>query len=315
MRNFLDVFPYENWGGPGLPEFQEREHFVPTELTMEEGETTRPKLLTEADLVSLMDRNGIGTDATIAEHISKIIEREYVMAQMEGRVKYLVPSTLGMGLVMGYNDINFEGNKSLCKPLLRREVSHHSLSFFYFPLSSSCSLSRSSMAQTEEAMTKVCEGETTKAQMVQRSLQEYRAVYMQANGSIERVVMQMARYLRGEEAPPTTAWEATAAAAAAADRPFSTTSAPPQTVSSLLDVEDEFNLIDDERLLSAFEDSDMVGGISDEQNSDSVDMNRAAPPSVNNQRSAALALEISRVSAPIEIIEIDDGELGISEED
>lgn len=128
MRNFLDVFPYETWGGPGLPQFEEGERFVPTELTMKEGETTRPKLLTEADLVSLMDKNGIGTDATIAEHIAKIIEREYVMAQMEGRIKYLVPSTLGMGLVMGYNDINFAGNKSLCKPLLRREVSQQVVS-------------------------------------------------------------------------------------------------------------------------------------------------------------------------------------------
>lgn len=63
---------------------------------------------------------GIGTDATIAEHISKIIDRSYVMTQMEGRTKYLVPSTLGIGLVEGYNSINFD--KSLTKPQLRREV-------------------------------------------------------------------------------------------------------------------------------------------------------------------------------------------------
>jgi DNA topoisomerase-3 len=63
-----------------------------------------------------------GTDATIAQHIQTIIDREYVTAQPEGNVKYLVPSTLGVGLVEGYDSINFE--KSLSKPQLRRDVSY-----------------------------------------------------------------------------------------------------------------------------------------------------------------------------------------------
>lgn len=113
---------------------------MPTACEMKEGQTTRPLLLTEADLVSLMDKNGIGafcrqlilditalaltcragTDATIAEHISKIIDREYVMRERQGNKDYLVPSTLGIGLVEGYNRIGFD--KSLSKPHLRAEV-------------------------------------------------------------------------------------------------------------------------------------------------------------------------------------------------
>lgn len=65
-------------------------------------------------------RNGKGTDATIAQHIQTIIDREYVMERMEGSTKYLVPSTLGIGLIEGYNKIGFE--RSLSKPQLRREV-------------------------------------------------------------------------------------------------------------------------------------------------------------------------------------------------
>lgn len=42
---------------------------------MREGRTTAPENLTEAELIALMDKHGIGTDATHAEHISKIIER------------------------------------------------------------------------------------------------------------------------------------------------------------------------------------------------------------------------------------------------
>ena len=41
-------------------------------LDIKEGKTTAPPALTESDLISLMDKNGIGTDATIHEHIKNI---------------------------------------------------------------------------------------------------------------------------------------------------------------------------------------------------------------------------------------------------
>lgn len=63
----------------------------------------------------------VGTDATIAEHIAKIIGREYVTEKQEQKIKYLVPSSLGVGLVEGYNAIGFD--RSLSKPHLRAEVS------------------------------------------------------------------------------------------------------------------------------------------------------------------------------------------------
>lgn len=119
-RNYLEVYPYDKWTTKPLPSFTVGEMFMPTICELREGATTAPSLLTEADLVGLMDKNGIGTDATIAQHIETIIKREYVMPRMEGGTKYLVPSTLGIGLVEGYNSIGFE--KSLSKPQLRREV-------------------------------------------------------------------------------------------------------------------------------------------------------------------------------------------------
>ena len=81
-RNYLDVYPYEKWtSSQPLPRFNLHETFEPTEANMTHGETTAPGYLTEPELISLMDANGIGTDATIAEHITKIKEREYVMTQ------------------------------------------------------------------------------------------------------------------------------------------------------------------------------------------------------------------------------------------
>ena len=33
-RNWLDVYPYSNWGGAELPVFQEGQTFMPSELTL-----------------------------------------------------------------------------------------------------------------------------------------------------------------------------------------------------------------------------------------------------------------------------------------
>lgn len=58
-----------------------------------------------------MDKNGIGTDATIHEHIKHVQEREYVVKIGIG----LVPTKLGYCLVEVYDKLNIE----LYKPTLR----------------------------------------------------------------------------------------------------------------------------------------------------------------------------------------------------
>jgi DNA topoisomerase III len=45
-----------------------------------------------------MDRNGIGTDATIAAHIKTIQQREYALKNGAGQ---FVPTKLGLALVEG----------------------------------------------------------------------------------------------------------------------------------------------------------------------------------------------------------------------
>ncbi|KAL3195299.1 hypothetical protein MRX96_015777 [Rhipicephalus microplus] len=51
---------------------------------MAEGETTPPPLLREADLIALMEKHGIGTDATHAEHIETVKNRLYVALTSDG---------------------------------------------------------------------------------------------------------------------------------------------------------------------------------------------------------------------------------------
>ncbi|KAM3419262.1 DNA topoisomerase [Cercospora zeina] len=85
-RNYLDVYPYDKWtSSQVLPDFRQGESFVPTSALMHEGQTSPPGYLTEPELIALMDTNGIGTDATMAEHISKIKEREYVQTRPKGQ--------------------------------------------------------------------------------------------------------------------------------------------------------------------------------------------------------------------------------------
>lgn len=84
-RNYLDVYTYDRWeSSQRLPEFTLGEVFEPTEANMTSGSTTAPGYLTEPELISLMDANGIGTDATMAEHIAKIKDREYVVTRQRG---------------------------------------------------------------------------------------------------------------------------------------------------------------------------------------------------------------------------------------
>jgi DNA topoisomerase III len=98
VKGYLEVMRYESWSNRSMPvQLLDQGAMIPVdELTMQKSETKPPPLLSEADLIALMDRHGIGTDATIAQHVKRIIERHYVRRQPDGRFK---PLPLGIALV------------------------------------------------------------------------------------------------------------------------------------------------------------------------------------------------------------------------
>jgi DNA topoisomerase-3 len=51
-----------------------------------------------------MEKNGIGTDASMATHINNIIERGYVKVETKNRK--LIPLELGKALVLGIKSID-----------------------------------------------------------------------------------------------------------------------------------------------------------------------------------------------------------------
>ncbi|XP_017884787.1 DNA topoisomerase 3-alpha [Ceratina calcarata] len=114
-KNYLEVYIYEKWSDKEIATYREGEVFRPAGIDMVEEETSPPQLLTEADLISLMDKYGIGTDATHADHIDTIKSRQYV-GLMDG--KHLMPGKLGIGLVMGYDNMGFQ----MSKPDLRADL-------------------------------------------------------------------------------------------------------------------------------------------------------------------------------------------------
>ena len=150
-RNYLDIYFYDKWECKEISEFRANEILTGYEMNVTEGSTTPPEQLTEADLINLMDKNGIGTDATIHEHIQKIQDRGYAK-KIKTR---LVPQELGCALIEGYEifGLNFS------KPKLRSEL--------------------------EQSLRKVEKGETTRDEVVRSQLHVYRTMYRMMRDRID----------------------------------------------------------------------------------------------------------------------------------
>lgn len=162
-RNFLDVYPYQKWTGVQLPSWQLGSEIECSSFLLKEGQTTPAKPLTESELVGLMDANGIGTDATMADHISNIQERNFVIKKGE----CFEPTPLGIALVKSYERIQLD--MSLTKPYLRRE--------------------------TELEVSAVAEGRSSKAQALGKLVAKYENVFKQTQSRHIDWMNEAKRYL------------------------------------------------------------------------------------------------------------------------
>ena len=160
QRNYLDVYPYHFWGDKNLPCYQMGQQFVPSSLEVVGGTTMPPNLLTESDLIGLMEKHGIGTDATHAEHIEKIKNREY--SALVNRTFH--PSSLGIGLVEGYELIGHR----MSKPQLRAEM--------------------------EVDFAAICDGLKTRQQVLQDQLRRYSSAFTALERDCAKLERSLAKY-------------------------------------------------------------------------------------------------------------------------
>ncbi|CAE7367179.1 unnamed protein product [Symbiodinium natans] len=162
---------------------------------LEESWTAPPLPLTEAELVDLMDRNGIGTDASIPQHIQTIQDRGYVQlcdgsgapievmkvgafGRKRGRPsqrpkapgRYLVPTERGMALVRGLSHLD----ASLCEPEVRALIERE------------CAMVARAELLQAEVLKRNVDLFRGKFQHVQHSIHELRTFFQAPGGSRQR---------------------------------------------------------------------------------------------------------------------------------
>ncbi|KAH8274166.1 hypothetical protein KR044_013327 [Drosophila immigrans] len=174
-RNYLDVYVYDKWSAKQIHDYKQGQRFEPTEIMLHEGATTAPPLLTEADLIALMEKHGIGTDATHAEHINTIKERGYIGVVDKGA---LIPGVIGMGLYEGYDAMEL----ALAKPQLRAEF--------------------------EADLKRICLGEKDPKQVLREQVAKYKQAYQQITDKITAMDAKVSQRLN--ETPAATDASSTA---------------------------------------------------------------------------------------------------------
>ncbi|XP_023945939.1 DNA topoisomerase 3-alpha [Bicyclus anynana] len=155
-RNYLDVYPYDKWSSKEIHVYESGQTFSPTSIDLVDGSTLPPNLLTEADLIALMEKHGIGTDATHADHIETIKNRSYVAL---ADAVHFVPGLLGMGLVEGYDAMGLRHGMS--KPHLR--------------------------AQLEADLKDICEGRKDPKMVLAEQIAIYKEVYVTVTAEANKI--------------------------------------------------------------------------------------------------------------------------------
>ncbi|RLF15379.1 MAG: type IA DNA topoisomerase [Thermoprotei archaeon] len=108
---YLEVYPFEKPSEEPLPELREGWMVDVVSVELKEGKTEPPPYLSESELLKLMEKLHIGTDATASQHIQTNLDRGYFY--IEGR--RCIPTPLGLALIKTLLDIKPE----LVKPEVR----------------------------------------------------------------------------------------------------------------------------------------------------------------------------------------------------
>ncbi|RLE67286.1 MAG: type IA DNA topoisomerase [Thermoprotei archaeon] len=100
-EGYYRIFPFERPKEKDLGLFQKGEVYEILNVNMLQKTTTPPPHLSEAELLRLMKIYGIGTDATMQEHIYTNIKRKYMLV----KGKKCIPTELGKALILSLKEV------------------------------------------------------------------------------------------------------------------------------------------------------------------------------------------------------------------
>ncbi len=164
-RNYLDIYKYEKWGEKSLPNLQEGQKFMPISISFDSGLTKAPEFLSEPELIRKMDKHGIGTDATIQDHIKTVQEREYTKKIKEKQDRF-VPTVLGHSLAIAYRILGHE--ETMSKPATRSKM--------------------------EKDLQGIAKGRLNKSQVVDDAVTRYKEIFYDTNMKKQVMVDSFAKH-------------------------------------------------------------------------------------------------------------------------
>ncbi|KAI5186314.1 DNA topoisomerase III [Nematocida homosporus] len=169
-KNYLEVYVYDKWGDTEESLPVKEGECVEWTGAIKPGSTEPPTFLTEADLIAKMDTHGIGTDATIHDHIQRIKERGYVTVVDKNSLK---STWIGRGLINGYKKIGLK----VSAPHLRQ--------------------------QFELSLKSICAGTLSPQSAVQQEVQLYKDIYTQIERNMHQLIQELEKNkLNDQNNPP-----------------------------------------------------------------------------------------------------------------
>ncbi|MFQ6127109.1 MAG: DNA topoisomerase, partial [Candidatus Heimdallarchaeota archaeon] len=93
---YLHIYPYERLREKFLPALSEGMELEVAAIQLREDKTRPPSPYTEPELIKTMDRRGLGTDATIPQHIATNVKRGYFTISPK---RVIHPTARGIALI------------------------------------------------------------------------------------------------------------------------------------------------------------------------------------------------------------------------
>lgn len=145
----------------GFPDISVGETLEIKKIGCDSNYTTPPGYLTESDLIQLMEKNLIGTDASMPVHIENIVSRNYV-GVTSGRC--LIPTDLGNALIIALESVDEE----IVHPRVR--------------------------AQIERSVDMISQGKSTYKDIIGNSLEVYKKKFFTISQNHEKLLKGFSRF-------------------------------------------------------------------------------------------------------------------------